>query len=92
MKKKIYVFPDSPSETEVRRVLESLKPPFNARIGDQVITSFGQIQARLRDAAINQASFHAHHTQSLSDGKHTVTLIGRLDPLTGFEKLMGIFT
>lgn len=92
MKKKIYVFPDSPSEIEVRRSLESLTPPFNVRIGDQVISSFRQIRSRLRDAAINQPSFHTHQTQSLSDGNHTVTLIGRLDPLTTFERVMDIFS
>ncbi len=91
MKKKIYVLPDSPSESEVREILGSLRPALNSRIGEQVITSFSQIQTRLRDVAINQPSFHSYQTQSLSDGTHTVTLVGRLDPPTGFEKFMDIF-
>lgn len=91
MKKKIYILPDAPSETEVRNILDSLTPPLNPRISDQLITSYAQIQSRLRDAAINQPAFHAHQTQSLSDGKHTVTLIGRLDPPSGFQRFLDFF-
>jgi hypothetical protein len=91
MKKKIYILPDSPKETEVREILGSLVPQLNSRIAEQIVTSYGQIQARLRDASINQPSFHAHQTQSLSDGKHTITLVGRLDPPSGFQKFLDIF-
>ena len=91
MKRKIYILPDSPKELEVKEILGSLTPPLNPRISAQVLTSYEQIQARLRDAAINQPSFHTHQTQSLSDGKHTITLVGRLDPPSALQKFLDLF-
>ncbi len=91
MKKKIYIHPPTPSERTLAEALESLSPPLNPRIKDQLITAFRQIQTRIRDAAINQPSYHAHQTQSLSDGKHTVTLVGQVEPPSTLQKVMDIF-
>ena len=91
MKKKIYVFPDNPSKNELETIIGNFSPPLNVRIKDQVFSSFTQIQERLRDIPVNQTRHHVHHTQSLSDGRHTITLIGRLTPPSLFEKLKEFF-
>jgi hypothetical protein len=91
MKKKIYIHSHEPSERKLAIVLDSLSPPLNPRIRDQLIISFRQIQTRIRDAAINQPSYHAHQTQSLSDGKHTVTLVGQVEQPSLLQKFMDIF-
>ena len=91
MKKKIYILPSTPSESEIRSTLECFTPPIHPRIKEQLIVTYNQIQSRLRDAAINQPSFHAHHSQSISDGTHTVTLVGRLDPPSGLQKFLDMF-
>jgi len=90
MKKKIYVLPDSPAENEVKEILRSLSPPFNPRTSEQLLISYRQIQSRLRDAAINKIAVNTHHTQSVSDGKHTVTLVGQMDTPTRFQKFLDI--
>ena len=91
MKKKIYIHSHEPSERKLAIVLDSLSPPLNPRIRDQLIISFRQIQTRIRDAAINQPSYHAHQTQSLSDGKHTVTLVGQVEQPSLLQKFMDTF-
>ena len=91
MKKKIYILPDFPSENGLAKELNLLKPPLSPAVLKQLITSSQLIQQRLRDATLSQSPHHIHQKQTISDGRHTVTLVGRLDPPSAWQKLLDLF-
>ena len=91
MKKKIYILPSSPSEVEFRTQLSSINPPIAPRIYEQLVVSFTMIQDRIRNAALNDVKHHVHQTQTISDGTHTVVLVGQLDSPSLMQRVMDIF-
>jgi len=88
MKLKIYILPDEPSLAQIESQIAKLQPPINATIGKQLLIQASTIRERVRGVALSGDKTSFHQSQTLSDGTHTVSLTGRLDPPTLFRRLM----
>ena len=88
MKKKIYILPDEPSQTEFAALVESFEPPLSAPVRESLVRAFDRIRQAVREASINERRLVAQ-TQTISDGTHTVTLKGSLTAPSLLQKLLG---
>jgi len=88
MKLKIYILPDEPSLAQIDSQITKLKPPINASIKEQLLTTASTIRERVRSAALSGDKRSFHQSQTLSDGTHTVSLTGRLDSPNLLRRLM----
>lgn len=88
MKKKIYILPDEPSQTEFAALLESFEPPLSAPNKESLVRAFDRIRQAVRDASINEGRLVAQ-IQTISDGTHTITLKGSLTAPSFWQKLLG---
>ena len=87
MKKRIYILPDSPSEGEFKAEIGSLDPPLAQPVEQNLLNAFTRIKQSVRDAAINQRNL-VGQTQTISDGRHTITLQGRLEQPKWWQRLL----
>ena len=88
MKLKIYILPDEPSLADIERQIANLKPPINTATGQQLLIQASTIRERVRSVALSGNKTSFHQSQTLSDGTHTVSLTGRLDPPSLLRRLM----
>lgn len=87
MKKRIYILPDSPSEGEFKAEIGSLNPPLSPPIEQNLLNAFARIKQSVRDAALDSRNL-VGQTQTVSDGCHTITLLGRLEQPNWWQRLL----
>lgn len=78
MKKRIYIYPDEPTNNQLLANLEDLDPALAEAVRGPLIRSFEKIRRSLRESSINGTRY-TYNTSTFSDGKHSITLIGRMD-------------
>ena len=88
MKLKIYILPDEPSLAQIESRIAKLKPPINTSLSEQLLIQASTIRERVRSVALAGDRTSFHQSQTLSDGTHTVSLTGRLDPPSLWRRLM----
>lgn len=91
MKKKFYILPQSPSNSEMQIALDNLNPPINENLKNRILDSFSNIQSRLLSIPVNQTNFHFNQSQTFSDANHCIILKGQLKKPTLIQKLLGLF-
>jgi hypothetical protein len=91
MKKKIYVTLAGPSETEMKSIIASFRPALSDSTSQQTLSAYEAIKKRLQNSVIDNPNFSFNQTQTISDGKHTITLVGRPDEPSRFQKFIDFF-
>lgn len=91
MKKRIYIYSDSPHLHEIKNIIKSFSPPLNDRISQNILNSYEQIQSQLKSIPVNQTTTTINQTQTFTDGHHTIVLIGKSRQLNILEKILDIF-
>ena len=84
----IYVTPNTPSESECRGLLGSLKPSISETHQNNIVLSFQVMKQRLRDAVINKQNSSHTHRQVFSLGSHRIILISTLKEPSKLRKLL----
>ena len=90
MKKKIYITAAGPSENELIEVLSSFDPSISESTKKQILTTFSEIRRRLQDSILNNPNFTFHQSQTISDGNHTITLVGQPTEPSFLKKLLDL--
>lgn len=83
--------PDGPGLSEIQGKLDALNPPLTDHIKSNLMITAKMVREKLHFNAVNDSGENYHHSQTLSDSNHIVTIVGRMNNETIFSKLKRFF-
>jgi len=91
VKLKIEMTPEGPELSEIEGQLNALNPPLSSGVKTSLMQNASMVREKLHFNAVNNTGISYHQSQTLSDGNHRVTIVGRMSNESMLDKLKKLF-